>query len=58
MSLHFQSWAAGKGIILEPSTAYHPQADSQSQIMNKEIIQVARACKTERNEWLSKRLEI
>ena len=24
MSLHFQSWAAGKGIKLEPSTTYHP----------------------------------
>ena len=46
---HFQSWAASKGIKLEPSTAYDPQTDGQSKIVNKEIIQVARACKAEGN---------
>ena len=58
MSLHFQSWPASKGIKLEPSTTYHSQTDSQSEIVNKEIIQVARACKAEGIEWLSKIREI
>ena len=51
MSSHFQSWAASKGINLGPLTAYHPQIDSQSEIVNKEIIEVARACKPEGNVW-------
>ena len=54
MSSHFQSYAASKGIKLETSTAYYPPTDSQSEIVNKEIIQVARACKAEGNQWLSK----
>ena len=58
MSSHFQSWAASKGIKLEPSTAYHPQTNCQSEIVNKERIQVARACKAEGNECLSKMPEI
>ena len=58
MSSHFQSWVASKGIKLEPSTTFHLQTDSQSEIMNKEIIQVARAGKEEGNKWLSKIPEI
>ena len=58
ISLYFPSWAASKGIKLEPSTVYHPQMEVQSEIMNKEIIQVARGCKVEENEWLSKIPEI
>jgi len=38
MSDHFKDWAARKGIKLEPSTAYHPQTDSQSEIANKAIL--------------------
>jgi len=41
MSDHFKDWAARKIIKLEPSTAYHPQTDSQSEIANKAILQAA-----------------
>jgi len=58
MSDHFKDWAARKGIKLEPSTAYHPQMDGQSEIANKAILQAARACKVEGNEWLHKLSEI
>ena len=54
MSAHFQSWAATKGIKLEPSTTYYYEMDSQSEIGNSEIITVARACKAGGNEWLNK----
>ena len=43
---------------MEASTAYYPQTDDQSEIVYKEIIQVARACKAEGNEWLSNIQEI
>jgi len=58
MSDHCKDWAARKEIKLEPSTAYHPQTDSQSEIANKAILQGARACKIEGNEWLHKLSEI
>jgi len=58
MSDHFMDWAARKGIKLEPSTAYHPQTDGQSEIANKAILQAARACKVEGNEWLHKLSQI
>jgi len=41
MSDHFKHWAARKGIKLELSTAYHPQTDGQSEIVNKAILQAA-----------------
>jgi len=46
---NFKDWVARKGIKLEPSTAYHPQTDGQSEIANKAILQAARACKVEGN---------
>jgi len=58
MSDHFKDWAARKGIKLEPSTAYHPQTDSQSKIANKAILQAVRGCKVEGHEWLHKLSEI
>ena len=58
MSSHVQSWAASEGIKLETSFSYHPQTDGQSKIESKKIIQVARACKAEGNEWLNKIAEI
>ena len=58
MSDHFKDWAARKGIKLKPSTAYHPQTDGQSEIANKAILQAARACKVEGNEWLHNLYEI
>ena len=58
MLSHFQSRAASKGIKSEPSTAYYPEGDGKSLMMNKDIIQVARASKVEGNELLSKILEI
>ena len=51
MLSHFQSWAASKGIKLEQSTAYHPQTDGKSAIVNKEIIHTITGCKAEPNEW-------
>jgi len=54
MSDHFKDWAARKGIKLEPSTAYHPQTDGQSELANKAILQAIRGCKVEENEWLHK----
>ena len=58
MSSHIQSWVASKEIKLELFTTCHLQTDSHSEIVNKEIIQVATACKAEGNEWLSKMPEI
>jgi len=58
MSDHFKDWAVRKGIKLEPSTAYHPQTDGQSEIANKVILQVTREFKVEGNEWLHKLSEI
>jgi len=58
MSDHFKDWAARKGIKLEPSTAYHPQTERQSEIANEAILQAARGCKVEGNEWLHKLSEI
>ena len=58
MSSHFQSWAPSKKIKLESSTTYYLQTDIQSEIVNTEIIQGARPCKAEGNEWLSKIPEI
>ena len=58
MSDHFKDWTAGKGSKLEPSTAYHPQTDGQSEIANKAILQAAQECKVEGNEWLHKLPEI
>ena len=43
---------------MEPSTTYHPQTDGQSETVNNEIIQVARACEAEGKKWLSKIQEI
>ena len=50
MSSHFYSWAAGKGIELEPSTTYYSQTDGESEIVNKEIIQITKACEGEGNK--------
>jgi len=50
MSDHFQNWARKNGIKLEPCTSYQPQTDRQLEIVNKEILQVARACKAEGDE--------
>jgi len=58
MSDNFKDWAARKGIKLELSTAYHPQKDGHSKVANKAILQAARACTVEGNEWLNKVSEI
>jgi len=58
MSDHFKDWAARKRIKLQLSTAYHLQTDGQSEIGNKAIIQAARACKVEGNEWPQRLPEI
>ena len=51
MSSHLHGWAASKGIKLEPSTTYYPQMDGKSEIISKQIIQVARVSKAEVKEW-------
>jgi len=43
---------------LEPSIAYHPQTDGQSEIANKAILQATGACQVQGNEWLHKLSEI
>ena len=43
---------------MKTSTTYYPQTDGQLKIVNKAIIQVARAYKGEGNEWWSKISEI
>ena len=58
MSDHCKDWGARKGIKLEPSTAYHPQMDCQSEIANKAILQATRACNVKGNQWLHKLSEI
>jgi len=57
MSDHYKDWAARKGIMLEQSTAYHPQTDSQSEIANNAILQATRVYKVKGNEWLYKLCE-
>ena len=54
MSDHLQAWAASKGILLEPSTAYHQQTDGQTEIVNKEVVTIVRACKLEGDQWVKK----
>jgi len=51
-SFHFMNLTARKGIKLEPCTSYHQQADGQTEIVNKEILQVAQACNAEGDKWL------
>jgi len=58
ISDYFKDWTARKRIKLEPFTAYHPQTDGQSEIVNKAILQAARACKVDGNQWLHKLFEI
>jgi len=58
ISDYFKVWAARKGIKLEPSTAYQPQTDSQSEVANKAILQAIWECKVEGNEWLHQLPEI
>ena len=47
MSVHFHTWAASKGTLLEPSTVYHQQTDRQTEIVNKEAVTIVRACHLE-----------
>jgi len=58
MSDYIKDWAARNGIKLEQSTVYHPQMHGQSEIGKKAMLQGARVCKVEGNEWLHKPSEI
>ena len=58
MSDHFQAWAASKGILLEPSTAYHQQTDGQTEIVKKEVVTIVRACELEGDQWVKKLPEL
>ena len=44
MSDHYQAWAASKGMLLEPWTAYYQHTDGQTEIVNQEVITIVRAC--------------
>ena len=58
MSDHFQAWAASKGILLKPSTAYQQQTDGQTEIVNKEVVTIVRACQLEGDQGVKKLPEI
>ena len=58
MSDHFQAWAALKGILLEPPTAYHQQTDGQTEIVNKEVVTIVRTCELAGAQWVKKLPEI
>ena len=58
MSDHFQAWAASKGILLEPSTAYHQQTDGRTEIVNNEVVTIVRACELEGDQCVKKLPEI
>ena len=58
MSDHFQGWAALKGILLEPSTAFHQQTDGTTEIVNKEVVTIVRACELERDQCVKKLPEL
>ena len=58
MSDHFQAWAASKGILLEASTAYHQQTDGETEIVNKEVVAIVRACELEGDQRVKKLPEI
>ena len=58
MSDHFQAWTASKGILLQPSPAYHQQPDSQTEIVNKEVVTVVHTCELEGDQSVKKLPEI
>ena len=58
MADHFLAWAAYKGILLEPSTAYHQQTDGQTVLANKEVVTIGRACELEGDQWVKELPEI
>ena len=58
MSEHLQVWAGSKGILLQPSTAYHQQTDGQTEIRNKEVVTIVRASALAADHWVKKLPEI
>ena len=58
MSYHFQAWAATKGILLQPSTAYYQQTDGQTEIVNKEVVTGVCAYELEGDQCVKKLPEI
>ena len=54
MSDQFQVWAASKGILLEPSTACHQQTDGQTEMVNKAVFTIVRACELEGDQRVKK----
>ena len=58
ISVHFHTWAASKGTLLEPATAYHQQTDEQTEIVNKEAVTIIGACNLEVDTCVQKVPEI
>ena len=54
ISDHFQECAPSKGILSQLSTAYYQETDAETEIVNKEVITIVRACALEGDQRVRK----